>query len=81
MRLETLFEEEDIVCPSLPNEKKEQFKGWEQCGKVNCKERAQAFCKETAPEGISSCSCLRQGSPGVKEPHHPLSPRNRCSQH
>lgn len=81
MGLETLIQEEDIVCPSLPNEKKEQFKSREQRGKVNCKERARALWKETVPEGTSSCSSLRQGSHGVKKPHHPPSSWNRCSQH
>lgn len=80
MRLETLHQEEDIVCPSLPNEKQEQFKSQEQCGKVNCKERGRALWKETVPEGTSSCSSLRQCSPGAKEPHHPPSLWITCSQ-
>lgn len=80
MRLETLSQEEDLVCPSLPNEKQEQYKSQEQYGKVNCKERAWALCKETVPEGTSSCSSLRQCPPRVKEPHHPPSSWIRCSQ-
>lgn len=56
MRLETLIREEDIVCPSLPNEKQEQFKSQEQCGKVNCKERARALWKETVPEGTQAAA-------------------------
>lgn len=81
MRLETLIQEEDIVCPSLPNEEQEQFKSQEQCWKVNCKERASVLWKETVPEGTHSCSSLRQCSPGAMEPHRSPSSWIRCSQH
>lgn len=74
MRLETLIQEEE-ACPSLPNEKQEQFKSQEQCGKVNCKERAWALWKETVPEGTQAAAAAwdnalpRQRSLKLQLPH------------